>query len=348
MVDTLYELRSLFFAPLAFFVLWTVFLIVKKIIWRRLEILFKRTQWDWDEQLLKALERPCRYLVILGALSISLRWAPPVVATHWLTGVLSKIAIVIVCGWIIDRISTVFLFHTGALSGLSSTLRNLLKVVLRMAIYSIVLLISLEAFGVSITPLLASLGVGSLAVALALQDTLGNLFSGFYLVLDRPIRVDDVIRLEDGTEGKVKGIGWRSTRIELGSGNTVILPNSKISSSRITNYEFPTPEVTFPVILTVRSSNDLERVERVTLEVAKHCQSSVHGAVQGFVPVVSFQDVTESGVKVSVTLRCERLADQAKLRHELLKATIQRFKKEKIELAAWTSVSSPPTASEAL
>lgn len=333
MLETLKEMKSILLFPAAFFTLWLGFLFVRKLLWIRLEKVFKRTSLEWAEVLLGALARPVRYLILFGALSISIQWAPPQIATHPMTRALCKIFIMTVLAWAADRTLTVLLFHTSALKGLSTTVKNLLKVVLRMSIYSIVVLIALESFGVSITPLLASLGVGSLAVALALQDTLGNLFSGFYLVLDRPVQVEDNIRLEDGTEGKVKNIGWRSTKIEMGSGNTVILPNSKLSSSRIINYEIPTPEVTFSVNLSLSIENDLNKIETTVLEVAKDCQKTVAGANPNFEPVFNFQEVTEFTVKLAIALRSKRFADQGKLKHEFIRRVVPRLKAEGIEIA---------------
>lgn len=106
-------------------------------------------------------------------------------------------------------------------------------------IHAVVLLIGglvlLEHLGISISPLLTAVGIGGLATALALQDTLSNVFGGFHLLADKPIRVGDLIRLENGMEGVVEDIGWRSTRIRSETQDLIIVPNAKLAQSILTN-----------------------------------------------------------------------------------------------------------------
>ena len=94
----------------------------------------------------------------------------------------------------------------------------------------------LNAVGVSITPIITALGVGGLAMALALQDTLSNLFAGIHILAEHTIRIGDFIRLETGQEGYVEDISWRTTRIRMLPNNMVIVPNSKLAQSVVVNY----------------------------------------------------------------------------------------------------------------
>jgi small-conductance mechanosensitive channel len=95
----------------------------------------------------------------------------------------------------------------------------------RIVIFTIGILVILHSLGVSITPILATLGVGGLAVALALQDTLSNLFSGFHIVVAKQIRIGDYIKLDSGEEGYVTDINWRTTKIKMLPNNVVLVPN---------------------------------------------------------------------------------------------------------------------------
>ena len=104
---------------------------------------------------------------------------------------------------------------------------------------TIQVLIILSVIGISVTPILTALGVGGLAVALALQDTLSNLFAGAPILMEKPIRAGDFIRLETGREGYVVDIAWRTTRIWMLTNNLVVIPNSKIAQSTLTNYHLP-------------------------------------------------------------------------------------------------------------
>src|SRR3989338_7194291 len=92
---------------------------------------------------------------------------------------------------------------------------GLSRTIIKAVILTIGILIILSSLGISITPLITALGVGGLAVALALQDTLSNLFAGIHILVERPIRVGDYIKLSSGEEGYVMDIGWRTTRIRM-------------------------------------------------------------------------------------------------------------------------------------
>ena len=117
--------------------------------------------------------------------------------------------------------------------------------------------------------------MGGLAVALALQDTLANLFAGFYVTLARQIRVGDYVRLETGEEGYLVDIAWRATRIRMLPNNTVVVPNAKLAQAIVINYHLPDKELAVLVDLGVDYDSDLEHVERVTCDVAREVMRSV-------------------------------------------------------------------------
>ena len=118
---------------------------------------------------------------------------------------------------------------------------------------------ALQSLGVPVAPLLTTLGVGSLAVALALQDTLANFFAGLYLLADRPIGAGDYIKIHDGEEGYVETIGWRSSRLRTGTGNMVIVPNQKLSQAILINYHRPSTAVMMTMTITVATGPTTQR-----------------------------------------------------------------------------------------
>jgi small-conductance mechanosensitive channel len=109
----------------------------------------------------------------------------------------------------------------------------------KLFVYLIGSLIILQTLNISITPILTALGVGGLAVALALQDTLSNLFSGLQIIASKQVRPGDYVKLESGEEGYVTDITWRNTAIRALPNNMVIVPNSKLASTLVTNYYQP-------------------------------------------------------------------------------------------------------------
>jgi len=138
----------------------------------------------------------------------------------------------------------------------------------KLLIFAMGGLVILQSFGIAITPILTALGVGGLAVALALQDTLSNLFAGLYIIAARDMKPGDYIRLNSGEEGYIVDIDWRNTELRILS-NMIVVPNAKLAVANITNYEQPDKEVLVPVQMGVAYENNLEQVERAALQVAR-------------------------------------------------------------------------------
>jgi small-conductance mechanosensitive channel len=194
-------------------------------------------------------------------------------------------------------------------------------------------MIILDNLGVSLTPIITTLGIGSLAVAIALQDTLGNFFAGLYIKADRFIDVGQYVKLETGGEGYVKHIGWRSTKIQMLSHSMIIVPNNKLVQSTITNYYLPDPEIAVVIDLSVDYDIDVEKVERVTIEVAKEVLQTVPGGVASFQPFIRYRMFGESSVDFSVILRAREFTDNFLLKHEFLKRLQARYRTEGITIS---------------
>ena len=199
-------------------------------------------------------------------------------------------------------------------------------------IYFIGFLVILDFLGVSITPILTALGVGGVAVALALQDTLSNLFAGIYILMTKQIRRGDYIRLETGGEGTVADITWRNLTVQAPFNNMIIVPNNKLASSIVTNFHLPTAEVLVLVEARVSYDSDLRRVEKIIEEVAAGALQETPGAVPGFQPAVRYNTLGDSGINFTVSLRVRQYADQFLVKHEFLKRLHERFRVEGIEI----------------
>ena len=135
--------------------------------------------------------------------------------------------------------------------------------------YFVAATVVLERFGVSVTALVTTAGVASLAVALAAQETLANLFAGFTLLLDRSYRVGDRIQLPDGTIGDVQDIGLRSTKILSFDNELIVVPNKEMASARIISQSSPNPTLKVRLRVGVAYGTDVERAKRVILEVCR-------------------------------------------------------------------------------
>jgi small-conductance mechanosensitive channel len=184
--------------------------------------------------------------------------------------------------------------------------------------------------GISITPILATLGVGGLAVALALQDTLSNFFSGFHITVARQIKINDYIKLDSGEEGYVVDINWRTTKIKMLPNNVILVPNEKLTKAIVTNYCLPDKEMAVLVNLGVHYSSDLRKVEKVTCEAAREIMKEVVGGVPEFEPFIRYSAFGDSSIGFTVILRAKEFVDQYLIKHEFIKRLHERYKKEGI------------------
>lgn len=192
------------------------------------------------------------------------------------------------------------------------------------------LLVVLNGLGLSITPMLTALGVGGLAVALALQEPLANFFAGLFLTLAGQIRVGDYIKLDSGQEGYVVDFSWRSTRLRMLANNLVVVPNSKLAQAIVVNHHLPSQDLAVLVEVGVDYDSDLEHVERVVSEVGREVMMTVPGGVPEFEPFIRYHTFGDSSVDFSVILRGREFVDQYLIKHEFIKRLHVRFDREGI------------------
>jgi small-conductance mechanosensitive channel len=205
--------------------------------------------------------------------------------------------------------------------------------ILKGVIYMIGVLIILGALGVSIAPLVTALGIGGLAVALALKDTLANLFAGIHIMVEKSIRIGDFIKLESGQEGCVEDITWRTTRVRMLPNNMVVIPNDKLSQSVVTNYSLPERTMSVPVAVGVGYSSDPDHVERILVEEARKAVGEVPGLLGAPEPSVKFiPGFGESSLNFTLFCQVREFADQGLVQSELRKRILKRFREERIEM----------------
>lgn len=197
----------------------------------------------------------------------------------------------------------------------------------------IILLWLLGQLGVEITTLVAAMGIGGLAIALGLQGTLSEFFAGAHLILDKPIKIKDYVELDSGEKGYVEDIGWRSTKLRLLSNNLVIIPNSKLAASKIINYSEPLEEVSVVVPVGVSYHSDLEKVEKVTVDVARKIQRTVEGAVREHEPFIRYNEFGDSNINFSVILRAKQYVKRYLMIHEFMKALKKEYDRKGIEIS---------------
>ncbi len=203
----------------------------------------------------------------------------------------------------------------------------------RLGVAILGLFIILQNLNIDITPLITALGIGGLAVALALQDTLGNLFAGVQIILSQQVRARDYVRLASGEEGWVTDVKGRNTTIQtFPDGNLVVVPNSTLASSIVKNYSMPRKALWVKVEVGVSYASDLEAVERVALDVAREALGSVDGGLSDEPPRVRFHTFADSSINFDVLMEVREFTAQGPVRHEFIKRLHRRFNEEGIEI----------------
>jgi small-conductance mechanosensitive channel len=181
--------------------------------------------------------------------------------------------------------------------------------------------------------MLTALGVGGLAVALAMQDTLSNLFGGFYVAVAGQVRLADYIKLNTGEEGYVTDIGWRSTTIRSLGNSMIIVPNAKLAQAIVTNYDLPEKRMAAMVEVRVSYDCDPDQIERVLLDVAARGTREIPGLLADPAPSVTFDPgFGDSALGLTLNYHVAEFASQFTVRHELRKRIFRRFREEGIRI----------------
>jgi small-conductance mechanosensitive channel len=204
----------------------------------------------------------------------------------------------------------------------------------RVLVLAIGFLVVLQTLGISIAPMLTALGVGGLAVALALQDTLANLFAGIHILASKTVQPGDYIRLSSGEEGYVEDINWRQTTVSDLSNNLIVIPNGQLAKTNMTNFMRPEQRLTITVQVGVAYDSDLELVERVTSEVVTEVMTEITGAVPEHEPAVRFHTFGDSRIGFMVILGVGEFSDQYRIKHEFIKRLHRRYRDEGIRIPA--------------
>jgi small-conductance mechanosensitive channel len=210
---------------------------------------------------------------------------------------------------------------------------KLINMTVSIIIYIIAIVVILGYFKIDITPLVAGVGLGALAIGLALQSTLSNFFAGMHIISDRPIDVGDYIEIDEETKGTIEDIGWRSTRIRTLADNLLIIPNGKLAESNITNFSKPKQEMSLWVPCGVAYESNLKKVEKVTIEVAKNIQTTADGTVKDFEPAFRYKEFGDSNINFITVLRIADPMMRFSVRNEFIKALKERFDREGIEIS---------------
>lgn len=290
----------------------------------------KKSKWRGDDIIIHGLKGK----IILWSTIIGLYSALPMInLPPQYADLVQKILLILVIASVTLVISSILSgfmrTYTGGDKGtILST--SIFSILVRVVILTIGVMIILQALNISITPMLTALGVGGLAVALALQDTLSNLFAGFHIILTRKVRINDWVELASGETGQVIDITWRDTTIKQRRNNIIIVPNSTLASTITTNFSLPKRELATRVEVGVSYDSDLEQVEKIAVEVAEYIMKNVRGGVPTHKPFIRYYSFGDSSINFYVNLRMTSYDAQFRIIHNYIKKLHKRFNEEGI------------------
>ncbi len=308
-----------------------VSLLVRNALNRALDKAQARIGPNLHHVLARALPRPATAAAFLLAVSLGLRILPipssvETLTKHDIPFLLGAIGVSVLMRVALIAISA----YGETFPQLKSTagMARAITWVLGLALMAV--LVS-DALGISLAPALTALGVGSLSVALALQDTLTNFFAGVYLLIDKPIRPGDFVRLDGGSEGYVETIGWRSTHLRTLAPSAIIVPNATLSKSIITNFKLTNPRLLLGTPLDLPIDSDPEKVEAL-LGAEMKSATGIAGVDSSVGPFVRFS-IGDRGLTFTLYVQVTPGADGGLVQQELRRRAIARLRAAGIGLA---------------
>ena len=283
-----------------------------------------------DHMLIESLHGPLLLWILILAIHLAAEYSDlPRSVTRWSAKVLLALWIISLT-LVLSRLSgRMVRAHPTKLEG-ALPVSTLTEVLASLIIWILGILTLLgQVFDLDIRAVLAALGVGGLAVALALQDTLSNLFAGFYVSVARQVRIGDFVKIDAGQSGYVQDIGWRSTTLRDLTSNLIFIPNNKLAQSIVTNYNLPQHPIGISIQVPITYDSDPSQVERLLNEVASAAVGQVPGLLKEPAPSAKF--IPGFGkTSMDFTLDCQvaEFADQFLVQHELRKRIYRRFRAE--------------------
>ena len=307
--------------------------VFKRFIHHRLKKLTEKTDWKGDDVVFDAIESHIVLWFFLASLNIASNSIPFLndVYISYLSKIIISVLILSVT-LAVSRIGVGLLNFWAEKQGTDLPSTTIFVNLARIIIISVGVLIILQSLGISITPLLTAMGVGGLAISLALKDTLSDFFAGLHILLSQKVKPGDFVELDSGHMGYVQNITWRHTILMERTNNEVTVPNAKISAAIVKNYDKGDPSFSIRVAVGVSYESDLDHVVKITEEVASNVIAQIDGAKKDAPAVVRCFQFGPSSVDLKVYFRGEKYGDQHPIIDEFIRQIHKRFKSENIEI----------------
>jgi small-conductance mechanosensitive channel len=307
-------------------------MIFKQVVYTRLKKAALTSEWEGDDIILHAVESQIVLWFFWAALSLALR---DVEIAEPFGLYVSNFLIIILMASITHAAAKLIvgllnLWSKKQGGGFPSTI--MFTNFVWITVYSIGLLVILDALDISIAPMLTALGIGGLAVSLALKDTLTDVFAGLHILLSKKVQPGDFVSLDSGEMGYIQNITWRNTKMLERTNNIIHIPNTKLSKAIIKNYDSGESSFSVKIPVGVGYDSDLDVVERVVMEVANDLHQYMDELNKQSTPSFKFRGFGQSSIDFMVYFRGNKYGDQNPIIHEFVKKLHKRFNEEGIEI----------------
>jgi small-conductance mechanosensitive channel len=333
-MNTFSNIHTLIFPLLILIGSFLLGLLFEKQIIKRLKKLTQTTSWKFDSILLDSVQGISLLWFVLGGIYLSLPILPVnntviLIIKKALTAIF-LMSFTIVISRLLVKLLRIYTTRDDGISPLTTLFEFLINVL----IYSLGILIILQTIGVEITPLLTAFGVGGVSIGLALQSTLSNLMSGINIITSKKVKPGDYIELKTGEAGYVTDVELKYTVIQEITNNFLVIPNSKILSSSFRNYSLPDKEMLVPIEVGISYDSDLEKVEAITLQVAKETMQNIPGGVPNYEPFIRYHKFDYFSINFTLYLKIkeQEYFEHLKMKHEFIKKLHRRYQEEEIEI----------------
>lgn len=297
--------------------------------------LVSKTETTLDDEILKAVNGPSQvFIVAIGVyLAVAaLNHLPGINSGN--LGMLLTVALIYIVGYLVANLASGLINwykndiapHTD--SDLDDVLMPFLGKAVGATVFILATLMAISAMGVEITPLIATLGVGGIAVALAAQEMLSNVFGAISILSDRPYKVGDRIAMTDGLLGDVVEIGLRSTRVKTLDGRITVIPNADISKSMVINYSQPDSKLRYDLRVGIAYDADVGKASKILLEIA----GSTAGVLKDPAPKVYVTDLGNFSVNLLMQVWLEDYKLTWEVPDHIYRETLKRFAAETIDI----------------
>ncbi len=292
----------------------------------------RRLQGTWSEMAVELLESLALPLLIVGAFDLALETLSlPPRYDHFAGRLVFAIVLGVVFNFLSRMVALLF-------RSVSSRDPGFLRITqpatlfIRIVFGFLALIIFLENIGVSLTAVWTTLGVGSVAIGLALQATLSNFFAGLNILADRAVSPGDHIKLSTGVEGEVVRIGWRATELRTAGDEITLVPNSTMASANITNYSLPGLRASASVTVKVKPGGDIAEVEKILADTARSVATQFNGAGALPNPEISFNSsFGDPFWQFSLKLPVEKASQRDAVAGALRKEIADRYREGKLQ-----------------